>query len=208
MAKFLGRNALYEMTRDLTLAAQGKHKADTVIKGGLVVNVFTREIMPADIAIYKGRIVLVGKADHTIGPGTQVIDATGFYLTPGLLDGHMHVESSMVTVTQFSRAVLPFGTTAIFMDPHEIANVLGVKGVRLMIDEGKGLPLKVFSTMPSCVPSAPGFEDAGAEITPKDIANAMKWEEIIGLGEMMNFPGVLSGDEKVHEMLKLTMEAG
>ncbi|MEG3066488.1 hypothetical protein [Acetomicrobium sp.] len=77
-----------------------------------------------------------------------------------------------------------------------------------MIDEGKGLPLKVFSTMPSCVPSAPGFEDAGAEITPKDIADALKWEEIIGLGEMMNFPGVLSGDEKVHEMLKLTMEAG
>ncbi len=208
MAKFLGRNALYEMTRDLTLAAQGKRKADTVIKGGLVVNVFTREIMPADIAIYKGRIVLVGKVDHTVGPETQVIDAAGFYLTPGLLDGHMHVESSMVTVTQFARAVLPFGTTAIFMDPHEIANVLGVKGVRLMIDEGKGLPLKVFSTMPSCVPSAPGFEDAGAEITPKDIAEAMKWEEIIGLGEMMNFPGVLSGDEKVHEMLKLTMEAG
>ena len=99
MSKFLGRHALHEMTRDLTLAAQGKIKADTVIKGGLVVNVFTKEILPADVTIYKGRIVLVGNADHTIGPNTNIIDASGFYLTPGLLDGHMHVESSMVTVT-------------------------------------------------------------------------------------------------------------
>jgi len=208
MPRFLGRNALYEVTRDLTLAAQGKIKADTVIKGGLVVNVFTKEILPADVAIYKGRIVLVGNADHTIGPNTNIIDASGFYLTPGLLDGHMHVESSMVTVTQFARAALPCGTTTIFMDPHEIANVLGLRGVKLMVDEGKNLPLKVFATMPSCVPSAPGFEDAGAVITPREIAEAMKWDEIIGLGEMMNFPGVLAGDENVHEMLKITMQSG
>jgi adenine deaminase len=208
MSKFLGRHALHEMTRDLTLAAQGKLKADSVIKGGLVVNVFTKEIFTADVSIYKGRIVLVGKADHTIGPNTNIIDASGFYLTPGLLDGHMHVESSMVTVTQFARAALPCGTTTIFMDPHEIANVLGLRGVKLMVDEGKNLPLKVFATMPSCVPSAPGFEDAGAIITPREIAEAMKWEEIIGLGEMMNFPGVLAGDENVHEMLKITMQSG
>ena len=165
MAKFLGRNALYEMTRDLTLAAQGKHKADTVIKGGLVVNVFTREIMPADIAIYKGRIVLVGKADHTIGPGTQVIDATGFYLTPGLLDGHMHVESSMVTVTNLPVQCF-LRDHRYFMDPMKLQMYWGL-GVRLMIDEGKGLPLKVFSTMPSCVPSAPDLRTQELKSLPR-----------------------------------------
>lgn len=208
MAKFLGRHSLSELTRELTFAALGRVSAEAVIRGGLVVNVFTKEVIPADVAIYKGRIALVGEASHTIGPETEIIDGSSFYLAPGLLDGHMHVESSMVTVTQFARAVLPWGTTTIFMDPHEIANVFGLKGVKLMIDEGRSLPLKAFSTMPSCVPSAPGFEDAGAEITPQDVAEAMKWDEIIGLGEMMNFPGVLNGDERVHEMLAHTMESG
>jgi adenine deaminase len=179
---------LAELTVELAAAAQGNIKADTVLRGGKVVNVFTAEIIKADVAIYGGRIVLVGKADHTIGPDTDIIDASAYYLTPGLLDGHIHVESSMVTVTQFARAVVPSGTTTIFMDPHEIANVFGMRGIKLMVEEGERLPLKVFATMPSCVPAAPGFEDAGAVIGPEEVAEAMTWDGIIGLGEMMNFP--------------------
>ncbi|NLY50645.1 MAG: adenine deaminase, partial [Firmicutes bacterium] len=202
------RRPLAELTAELTAAAQGQIKADTVIKGGKVVNVFTAEIMAADVAIRAGRVVLIGNAEHTIGPETKVIDASGYYLTPGLLDGHIHVESSMVSVTEFARAVLPSGTTTVFMDPHEIANVLGMKGIELMMAEGRNLPLKVYTTMPSCVPAAPGFEDAGAVIGPEEVREAMTWDGIIGLGEMMNFPGVLNGDPGVHGELKATLEAG
>ncbi|NPV53386.1 MAG: adenine deaminase [Firmicutes bacterium] len=203
------RQRLSEITRDLVAAATGRVKADLVIRGGNLVNVNTAEIMNGvDVAIKHGRVVLVGDATHAIGEGTRVLDATGYYLVPGLLDGHVHVESSMVTVTEFARAVLPHGTTGIFMDPHEIANVLGVEGVKLMVDEGRGLPLKVYATMPSCVPAAPGFEDAGATIGPGDIREAMRWEGIIGLGEMMNFPGVLAGDKGVHAEIAEALRAG
>ncbi len=203
----LTRRPLAEVTQELAAAATGKIPADTVIRGGKVINVFTGEILNWDIAIKGDRIATVGDVNHTIGQSTQVIDATGHYLSPGFLDGHVHVESSMVTVTQFARAVLPLGTTGIFMDPHEIANVLGVEGVRLMVEEGLHLPLKVLATMPSCVPAAPGFEDAGAVFGPDEIAKAMNWPGICGLGEMMSFPGVLAGDPKVHGELKATLEA-
>ncbi|NLH27213.1 MAG: adenine deaminase, partial [Syntrophomonadaceae bacterium] len=203
----LTRRPLAEVTQELVAAATGKTPADTVIKGGKVINVFTGEILNWDIAIKGDRIATVGDVSHTIGPSTNVIDATGYYLSPGFLDGHVHVESSMVTVTQFARAVLPLGTTGIFMDPHEIANVLGMEGVRLMVEEGLQLPLKVFATMPSCVPAAPAFEDAGAVFGPEEIAEAMKWPGICGLGEMMNFPGVLTGDPGVHGELKATLDA-
>jgi len=199
---------LSAVTRELVAVATGRIPADVVIRGGKVINVFTREILSWDIAVKNGRIATVGDVAHCIGPQTRVVDATNFYLAPGFLDGHLHVESSMVSVTQFARAVLPRGTTAIFMDPHEIANVLGLEGVRLMVEEGRNLPLKVYATMPSCVPAAPGLEDAGAAFGPQEVALAMEWENIIGLGEMMNFPGVLNGDEKVHGEIRATLEAG
>ena len=202
------RRPLSDVTRELVATATGKVPADTVIKGGRVVNVFTGEILPWDIAIKNGRIASVGDVAATVGPETEVIDASGYYLCPGFMDGHVHVESSMVTVTQFARAVLPGGTTAIFMDPHEIANVLGLDGVKLMVDEGQVLPLRVFATMPSCVPAAPGFEDAGATFGPDEVATAMQWSGICGLGEMMNFPGVLAGDPAVHGELRATLAAG
>jgi len=202
------RRPLWEITAELSLAALGKIPADVVIKNGRVVNVHTAEIQEGlDVAIKHGRVVLVGRADHTIGKDTRVIDAGGRYLVPGFLDGHIHVESSMVTVTQFARAAVPCGTTAIFMDPHEIANVLGMEGIRQMMEEGEGLPLKVFTTMPSCVPAAPGFEDAGASIGPEEVREAMTWPGIIGLGEMMNFPGVLAGDPLVHGEIQATLKA-
>ncbi|AFV10846.1 adenine deaminase Ade [Thermacetogenium phaeum DSM 12270] len=202
------RRPLAEVTQELVAAAAGRIPADTVIKGGKVVNVFTGEILRWDIAIKGERICSIGDVSHTTGQSTEVIDASGYYLCPGFLDGHLHVESSMVTVTQFARAVLPLGTTGIFMDPHEIANVLGMDGVRLMLEEGRQLPLKVMATIPSCVPAAPGFEDAGATFGPAEIAAAMEWPEICGLGEMMNFPGVLAGSPEVHGELRATLEAG
>ncbi len=208
MAYQPNRRPLWEVTADLALAAQGKIPADVVIKNGRVVNVHTAEVQPGlDVAIKHGRVVLVGRAGHTIGKDTLVIDAGGCYLVPGFLDGHIHVESSMVTVTQFARAVIPCGTTTIFMDPHEIANVLGMEGIRLMMEEGERLPLKVFTTMPSCVPAAPGFEDAGASIGPAEVREAMTWPGITGLGEMMNFPGVLAGDSLVHGEIQATLKA-
>ncbi|OAT81177.1 adenine deaminase [Desulfotomaculum copahuensis] len=203
------RRPLAEITADLARAALGGIPADTVIKNGRLVNVHTAEILTGrDIAIKHGRVVLIGSATHATGPETEVIDAAGCYLVPGFLDGHIHVESSMVTVTQYARAVVPHGTTAIFMDPHEIANVLGTEGIRLMMKEGENLPLKVFTTMPSCVPAAPCFEDAGASIGPAEVAEAMTWPGMTGLGEMMNFPGVLAGDPLVHGELKAALDAG
>ncbi|MEJ8574399.1 adenine deaminase [Microbaculum marinum] len=187
--------------------ATGRSPADLVVRGGRWVNVHSREVLPdQDVAIASGRFAYVGPdASHTIGEATRVIEADGAYMVPGLCDGHMHVESGMVTVTEFVRAVLPHGTTTMFVDPHEIANVLGLKGVRLMHDEAMAMPANVFVQMPSCVPSAPGLETAGAEIGPADVAEAMAWPNIVGLGEVMNFPGVASGDEKMLGEIAETM---
>ena len=200
---------LHEMTGDLTDVAMGRRPADTVLKGGKLVNVNTAEILPdTDVAICQGRIALVGDAGHCIGEETEVIDAAGFYLAPGFLDGHVHVESSTVTLSQFTKAVLPRGTTGIFMDPHEIANVLGLKGIKLMVEEGETLPLRVFTTVPSCVPAAFGFEDTGADLTLEDIEEALQWPTIPGLGEMMNYPGVIFNDPEVHQKIQATLKMG
>jgi adenine deaminase len=202
------RTKLKDVTKLLVSTALGRRKADVVVKGGNMVNVHSRELLEdVDIAIKKGRIALVGEAEHTIGNRTMVIDATGKYVAPGFLDGHVHVESSMVTLTQFARAVLPHGTTSVFIDPHEIANVFGLKGVKLMLDEAKGLPLKVFVCIPSCVPSAPELETAGAEISVEDVKEALTWDGVIGLGEVMNYPGVLQNDEKMHAEIEATLRA-
>lgn len=198
-----------EITAELSMTAMGILKADTVIRGARIVNVNTREIEEhQDIAIKHGRIVMVGQVEHTIGDDTHIIDATGYTLVPGFLDGHMHVESSMMSVREFTRAALPSGTTTIFMDPHEIANVLGMKGVQMMVAEGRTMPMKIYTTMPSCVPAAPGFEDAGAVFGPDDVRAAMSDDRIIGLGEMMNFPGIIYGDKSAHGELQATLEAG
>jgi len=189
-----------QRTQNLVDVAMGRKSADLVIRNGRWVCVQSGEIIPStDIAISLGRIAYVGPdANHTIDKFTQVIDAENLYLTPGLLDGHMHVESGMLTITEFVRAVIPHGTTAMFVDPHEIANVFGLPGVRLMVDEAAQQPIHVWVQMPSCVPSAPGLETPGASIGAHEVAEAMTWESIIGLGEMMNYPGVFNSDEKMH----------
>jgi len=196
--------------RELVDCAMGRLPAHLVIRNGQWVCVQTGEIIPKiDIAMRAKRIAYVGEdASHTIGKKTVVIDADGQYLVPGLLDGHVHIESGMVTVTEFVRAVLPHGTTGLFIDPHEIANVFGLRGVRLMVDDAALQPIHVFVQMPSCVPSAPGFETPGAVLGPNDVTEAMTWPGIIGLGEMMDFPGVYEGDDKVHAEMSATRAAG
>ena len=195
---------------ELVDVAMGRRPADLVIRGGRWVNVHSGEIVAGtDIAIFAGRFAYVGgDAGHAIGPATKIIDAAGRYMVPGLCDAHMHVESGMVTVTEFARAVIPHGTTSMFIDPHEIANVLGRDGVRLMHDEAAGLPINVFVQMPSCVPSAPGLETAGAVLNAADIAESMSWPNMIGLGEMMNFPGVAAGDTQMLDEIAATQRAG
>lgn len=186
----------FDTAPQLIDVAMGRSPADTVIRNGRWVNVHSGEIIPhTDIAIIGGRFAYVGPdASHAVGANTKVIDAQDRYLVPGLCDGHMHVESGMVTVTEFARAVIPHGTTSMFIDPHEIANVLGLAGVKLMHDEAASLPINVLVQMPSCVPSAPGLENAGATLGVADVKEAMTWPNIIGLGEMMNFPGVIAKD--------------
>ncbi len=195
---------------ELIDVASGRKPADMVIRGGRWVNVHSGEIIAAtDVAIKAGRFAYVGPdASHAIGPDTQVIAAEGRYLVPGLCDAHMHVESGLVTVTEFARAVIPHGTTSMFIDPHEIANVLGLPGVRLMHDEAAGLPINVMVQMPSCVPSAPGLENAGAVLGVAEVTEAMGWPNIIGLGEMMNFPGVAACDPQMLGEIAATQRAG
>ena len=203
------RKTWHEVAMQLVDVAMGRTPAELVIQNGQWVNVHTREIIPnMDIAVISGRIAcMVEDASYCIGEDTKIIDANGRFMVPGLTDAHMHVESSMCTVTEYVRTVLPHGTTAIFADPHEIANVFGLEGVKLMVDEAATMPINAYIQMPSCVPSAPGLENPGASITPEDVAEAMTWEGIIGLGEMMNFPGVFNNDPNMHAEMAETMKA-
>jgi adenine deaminase len=194
----------------LVSVAAGRAPADTVIRGGRLVNVQSREILDGwQIAIAEGRFAYVGPdASHCIGPETEVIEAQGRFLIPGLCDGHMHIESGQLTPAEFAAAVIPHGTTTMFTDPHEIANVLGLAGVRMMHDEAMMQPVNIFTQMPSCAPSAPGLETTGFEIGPDDVAEAMTWPGIIGLGEMMNYPGVINGSQQMLAEMAATMRAG
>ncbi|MCL1797485.1 MAG: adenine deaminase [Eggerthellaceae bacterium] len=201
---------LHEVTRELAVVAQGQKAADTVILNAKLINVCTAEIQESySIAIVCGRIAYVGEdATHCIGEDTQLIDAANRYVAPGFLDGHIHVESSMLSASQYARAVVPHGTVAIFWDPHEVCNVLGFEGVKLMAKDAARTPLKAMIVMPSCVPAVPGFEDTGSAILADDVAEAMKLDGVVGLGEMMNFPGILFGDTNAHDEVAATLEAG
>lgn len=205
-----GLSAFETAAPALVDVAMGRAPADLVITGGIWVNVHSGETIPAtDVAVKHGRFAYCGPdARHAIGPETVVFEAEGRYLVPGLCDAHMHVESSMLTVTEFCRAVIPHGTTSMFIDPHEIANVLGLPGVRLMHDEALAQPVNVWVEMPSCVPSAPGLEEGGAVLGAVEIAAAMAWPGIVGLGEVMNFPRVAANDAVMAGAIRATRRAG
>ncbi|EAU52942.1 adenine deaminase [Rhodobacterales bacterium HTCC2255] len=199
-----------EVAPRLIAVAAGREQADRVFRNCKLVNVQTREVLDGwQVAIAEGRFAYVGAdASHCIGEDTEIFDVNGRYLIPGLCDGHMHIESGMLTPAEFAAAVIPHGTTTMFTDPHEIANVLGLEGVRMMHDEALMQPVNIFTQMPSCAPSAPGLETTGFEISAEDVAEAMGWPGIIGLGEMMNFPGVIIGDTQMLAEMAETMNAG
>ena len=203
------KKPLWECTIRLARVATGVEKADLVIQNAKLVNVCTAEIIDGvSVAIADGRIALVGDASHCIGEGTQVIDAEGKYLAPAFMDGHIHIESSMLSVGEYAKAVLPHGTSAVFIDPHEICNVLGLDGVSYMMEDARRTSLKTMLTTPSCVPAVGSFEDTGAKIDPEDVALTMKYDYCVGLGEMMNFPGIVGANPHTHGIVAETLKAG
>lgn len=203
---------LWECNDELVRVAQGAQPADLVIRHANLVSVTTHEILPdADIAVACGRVAYLGLGEHTaehcIGPDTQVVDASGLYAAPGLMDSHIHIESAMIGPAEYARAVVPHGTTGIFCDPHEVGNVAGMEGVRAMFEDARRTPLKAMMTPPSCVPAVTGVEDTGAEVTATDIADSMAWDNVVALGEMMNFPGILAGEKNAIDEVRETLKA-
>jgi adenine deaminase len=182
----------------LISVAKGERPADLILANAKVVNTFTGEIEQGNVAIYGGRIAGVGDYHQA----RQVLDLTGKYLAPGLINGHTHLESSMLDIGQYARAVVPRGTLALVTDLHEIANVCGLAGIRYVLDCARRLPLDLFLMAPSCVP-ATHLETAGASLTLKDIRQILRWQGSIGLGEVMNFPGVIGGDAGVLRKINL-----
>ncbi len=175
--------------------ARGDRKADLVLKNAQIVNVLTEEIIEGDIA-FCGEFI-AGIGEYT---GIKEIECGNLYAIPGLIDGHTHVEMSMLSLTEFSKLVVPRGTTCVVADPHEIANVLGVNGVKMLIEEAKSTPLRFYCLAPSCVPSSP-LETSGAVIGVNEIKELLKMDEVLGLAEMMNYPGVVNGVDEVLEKI-------
>jgi len=180
--------------------ASKRKKAELLLKNCRIVNVFSNEIIEGNLAIDSGKIIGIG--DYQ---GLNEIDLEGKYLSPGLIDSHVHMESSMILPSQFARAVVPKGTTSVITDPHEIANVCGLEGIKFMMDSTKDLPLNVYYMLPSCVPATP-FENSGARLEAKELEKLMSNPMVLGLGEMMNYPGVIGGDSKIIEKLKLAQD--
>ncbi|WNS77388.1 adenine deaminase [Bacillus sp. DTU_2020_1000418_1_SI_GHA_SEK_038] len=183
------------MKRRIDVAA-GRKPADLVIKNGKIVNVFTREIIEDHIAIVDGYIAGIGEFE-----GHETIDASGKYLVPGFIDGHVHIESSMVTPAEFCNVVLPHGVTTIIADPHEIANVSGTAGIDFMLQASEGIPLDVLLMLPSCVPATP-FENAGATLNDEDLDPYYEHPRVIGLGEVMDYPSVFQNSDQMLNKLE------
>jgi adenine deaminase len=176
----------------LIKVAKGELAADLILSNARVVNVFTGQIESGNVAICGERIAGIG--DYT--QAKEVLDLGGRHIAPGLINGHIHPESSMLDIAQYARAVVPHGTTALVTDFHEIANVGGLEGIRYVLDCARLLPFELFLLAPSCVP-ATRLETSGASLGPKEVRQILKWKECIGLGEVMNFPGVIGGDRGI-----------
>jgi adenine deaminase len=178
--------------------ARGDEPADLVLSGGSVLSVFTGEVFRANVAIADGHVVGVG--DYQSGPQK---DVSGKFLTPGFIDGHCHIESSKLNVDEFARAVLPSGTTTVVIDPHEMANVLGVRGVEYMLEASKGLPLGVYVMIPSCVPASE-FESPASPLEAYDFAELLQRQRVVGIAEMMDYPSAIAGQAGVLSKMAMT----
>lgn len=176
-----------------------------LLKGGTVINVFTGEMSVEDVLVEDSRIIGVGKYDAQ--DGDTVRDVTGKYICPGFIDGHIHIESTMLTPMEFARVSVPHGTTAVVADPHEIANVCGNTGIGYMLEASRDIPLTVYLMLPSCVP-ATQFDESGARLTAKDLEPFYSDPRVLGLGEMMNYPGVLAGDPEVRKKIESAVAHG
>lgn len=179
------------LLREKVLAGLGKRKADLVLKNCRIINVNTKEINTGDIAIYSGFISGIGDVRELISPKTEILDLKNSYVCPGLIDAHVHFESSMLTLSKFAKHCILHATTSVVIDPHEIANILGARGIKLVMREAAKLPLDIFFTIPSCVPSSP-LETSGAVLGIKQIKELLENRFVVGLGEVMNYPHVLS----------------
>ncbi len=192
-----GSDALtIDMKKRIDIAA-GRVDADLVLKNAKIVDVFSEEIIEGDVAISDGRIAGIGEYN-----GKEEIDLNGKYVAPGLIDGHVHIESSMVTPGQFAKAIVPHGTTTIIADPHEIANVCGLDGIEYILEGSKGIPLDVFVMLPSCVP-ATAFENSGAKLCADELEKMINSDRVLGLGELMDYPAVIGGNKEVLDKIKI-----
>ena len=186
---------MIEQLRNRIRAGRGEIAPDLIVKGGRIINVFTREILEHDVAIYDGVIVGIGTYD-----GPHVIHGEGHYICPGFIDGHSHIESTMLSPSELAKAVIPHGTTAIIADPHEIANVLGKRGIQYIMESSRDLPVDFYIMLPSCVP-ATHLETSGAHLACEDLIPFMDEPRVLGLAEMMNYPGVITGAHDVLEKI-------
>src|ERR687886_300400 len=185
-----------DLARRLAVA-RGSEPADLVVRGGRVLSVFTREWVEADVAIADGWVAGLGDYE-----GREVLDAAGRYVVPGFIDAHMHLESTKLLPDEFARLVLPLGTTAVVLDPHELANVLGTDGVHWLLDACEGLPLDYYFMASSCIPAS-AFESPRRPLLSGDLESLLRRRRVLGLAEMMNFPGVINGDPNELEKLRL-----
>lgn len=188
--------------KDYILAARRLKKADLLLKNGQLVNVISGEIYPANVFIYKDRVVGISKPGTKYVEAEEVIELNGKYICPSFVDSHIHIESSMLHPVEFCKAAVPHGTGAVIADPHEIANVLGVKGIKYMLDATKGLPLDFYFMLPSCVPSS-NLETSGASLEASDLKPLMKKERVLGLAEVMNYPAVIEGRKDILDKIEL-----
>lgn len=202
---------MYER-KHIVAAARGDEPMDLVIRNVQLVNVFTAEIYQADIGVKEDRFAAVaayrdGKPAFSI-TGKEEIEGSGRYAIPGLIDCHVHIESTMITPDMFARAVLRHGTTVAVIDPHEIGNVMGAEGVQYMIDASKDLPVEILTTIPSCVPAVPGMETAGAEFHPEDVEAMLKLPNVVGIAELMDYVGVINQSPRMAGIVQKGLDAG